>query len=660
MNIQPANLDWQVKDGIEIPTSKQYSDIYFLGDGIQESEYVFLEANQLPKRWCNQQHYCIGELGFGTGLNFILTWAKWNESKRCGEHSQSAKLTYIGIDKHPLSKQDLMRCHNLWSQSLGDLSQSLLQHYPYLIKGFHLLKLAEDVDLILIWDEAERALQQLLSTIDYSETQHNAKVDNWYLDGFAPRKNTQMWSLPIFELIAQLSKYRACLTTFTAASAVRKTLEQVGFSVTRLPGFRYKRQMISAEYYPNTHLSKQSPKLINQPRHLNQLPNWHLHKLVLKDRTATIIGAGVSGCSVAHSLAQRGWQVKVIEQHSSVGGYCPETETVLQQVALYSKLSKDSQSLLGQFSLAALQFAQRYQPLQRCGLAQVAQSQQQEREYEQLANLVDCSDFVCYKTRQQLSKLCDISIQYGGLWFANSGWMQPERVCEQLLQHCNINVSLGTRFTDILDKNTSVTILATARSSVLPLKLLAGQIDYLPTYQPFNQLRSIVCSTHSLMPKNADNHHYLGSSYRQSTNTSINSEETAQAIQAMSGILTDDFITDMELNRQIGIRATTPDFLPIVGAIPDIKHWEVDFGNLQYNARQSINANGHYLPHLYTITGMGSRGFCYAPICAEILAAELSNEPCPVPLGIRRALHSGRFVLRSLMKPTAYSTQDTV
>ncbi len=209
------------------PLSLLYDDIYFSGeDWITESNAVFLDGVGAPEIWQGMTEFTICELGFGTGLNFLNTMARWLETT-----GSDQKLLYYATEKHPLSRDQIEKA--ICFPKLIKQRDMLLTSYPdreiNFYKGRVSLKL-------LIGD----SLEQLKKT--------EFKADAWYLDGFAPSKNPDMWSDPLLKSIADHSNEGAALATFTAAGRVRRELMDVGFDVSKRPGFGNKREMITANF----------------------------------------------------------------------------------------------------------------------------------------------------------------------------------------------------------------------------------------------------------------------------------------------------------------------------------------------------------------------------------------------------------------------------
>jgi tRNA 5-methylaminomethyl-2-thiouridine biosynthesis bifunctional protein len=217
------------------PYSIEFNDIYFNSeDGLQETEYVFIEHNQLKKRFAalKKSTFTIIETGFGTGLNFLTVAAHW-----LALAPSSAELHYISIEKYPLKLDDVARAHMLWPQ-FAEISHEFLPHYANLKAGNNKINMAgRRIDIGLHVDDILTALPQI-----------SQKADAWILDGFAPAKNPEMWSSEVFAHMARLSKPNTTFATFTSAGAVRRDLQAAGFEAKKHAGFGKKREMLSGVF----------------------------------------------------------------------------------------------------------------------------------------------------------------------------------------------------------------------------------------------------------------------------------------------------------------------------------------------------------------------------------------------------------------------------
>ncbi len=216
-------LEWV--DGT-IPRSAIFGDTYFSrAGGLAETGHVFIGGNNLTQRWPQMGHCTIAELGFGTGLNFLETLRQWQELKPSG-----AMLDYIAFEAFPMSRTDLEKSLSYWPE-LADQAATLAALWTPLAGNID-AGFLEGVHLMVHFADANLALPDL-----------QFEADAWYLDGFAPARNPQIWS---GELMAQVFTHTApggSFATYTAAGWVRRNLQAAGFAVAKVPGFAGKREM---------------------------------------------------------------------------------------------------------------------------------------------------------------------------------------------------------------------------------------------------------------------------------------------------------------------------------------------------------------------------------------------------------------------------------
>ena len=215
-----ATVSWH--DGT-VPISDKFDDTYYsLENGLLEANYVFLDGNDLTNRL--RHGFQIAELGFGTGLNFLATCAAWNKLSKTG------KFDFVSFEGYPLSRLDLQKAH-IFFPELSEYAGALQDRWEEILEG----------NLV---DFGFASLQVITGDISNTLTEFNSKVDCWYLDGFAPSKNPEMWTDHILKLVALRTKHGGSFSTYTAAGHVRRSLELLGFEVIRQKGFSKKRHMI--------------------------------------------------------------------------------------------------------------------------------------------------------------------------------------------------------------------------------------------------------------------------------------------------------------------------------------------------------------------------------------------------------------------------------
>jgi tRNA 5-methylaminomethyl-2-thiouridine biosynthesis bifunctional protein len=217
-------------DAAGVPYSPEYGDVYHSADGgPEQARHVFLGGNGLPGRWRGRGAFTIVETGFGLGVNFLVTCAALLADAHAPEH-----LHYVSAEKHPFEKDDLAAALARYTE-LAPLAGELAAAWPAAVAGVHRLKLARGrVELTLLFGDAAEMLPRV-----------DARADAFYLDGFAPARNPELWSAGILRELARLAAPGATLATWTVARAVRERLAAAGFAVEKRPGFGRKREMLA-------------------------------------------------------------------------------------------------------------------------------------------------------------------------------------------------------------------------------------------------------------------------------------------------------------------------------------------------------------------------------------------------------------------------------
>ncbi|PKQ13593.1 MAG: FAD-dependent oxidoreductase [Alphaproteobacteria bacterium HGW-Alphaproteobacteria-1] len=220
MQDQQAGIDW--RDG-EVPVSTRFDDPFFsLEDGLAETRHVFLSGNDLPARFRDGFH--IAELGFGTGLNLLAVLAAWRGAGVPGA------LCYTSFEAFPMAPADMHRAQARFAE-IGGLAAELAPHWLGRAQEITL----PDLRFTLVVGDARETLKAWPH-----------KADAWFLDGFSPAKNPEMWQPDLMAEVARHTVRGGTAATYTAAGHVRRGLEAAGFSVTRVPGYGRKRHMTRA------------------------------------------------------------------------------------------------------------------------------------------------------------------------------------------------------------------------------------------------------------------------------------------------------------------------------------------------------------------------------------------------------------------------------
>lgn len=221
----------------ETPFSTIYDDIYYSkGSGIEEVEHVFIQPNRIRERFL-EGVTTIGELGFGTGLSFLVTWKTWVE---CGKN---LPLNFYSVEKYPIEAKEYEKIDSHWPE-LKSLSSLLRSKTCELEEGWNKFSFEDSSVCLHLWvGDVNDFLKEMKN--------QSIEINSWYLDGFSPSKNPEMWGIDIMNLVAICSKHETTFSTFTSVGQVKRNLRQAGFQVEKIPGFGKKRDMLAGEMKPS-------------------------------------------------------------------------------------------------------------------------------------------------------------------------------------------------------------------------------------------------------------------------------------------------------------------------------------------------------------------------------------------------------------------------
>ncbi|WP_029653625.1 bifunctional tRNA (5-methylaminomethyl-2-thiouridine)(34)-methyltransferase MnmD/FAD-dependent 5-carboxymethylaminomethyl-2-thiouridine(34) oxidoreductase MnmC [Marinobacter daepoensis] len=620
--METAELIW--RDGV--PESTKFGDVYFSrDDGLAETRYVFIERNHLPERFHSlgaYGHFVIAETGFGTGLNFLATWSEWLKQRPSeGDH---AILHFISVERYPLSKADLRKALESWPE-LAPMAQELILHYPPLINGTHRLVLAGGRVRLTLY------LGDVLDAWDDLEFQ----ADAWFLDGFAPSLNPDMWLETAIGKVRTHSKPGTTLATFTSVGRVRRALAAEGFAMAKVAGFGRKREMLIGKL----------PVTENAP------PQAH------SPQSVAIIGAGIAGATLARNLAERGVPVILVDEAPEPGSGASGNA----QGALYAKLGVDYNDQT-ELAVTALAFSQRfYQRWESefwhpTGLLQLASTEQeQDRQRRFLSRNHYPDDVLSQVTAGEASELAGIPIHREALCFPQSGWLQPAMACNTLIDHPAISAMFDFRVESIRRERgqwvlhgpnnqqiTAATLIIAAghRTASIAPRAQGTEIRLKPIRGQVTQLRSestqlpqvVICGTKYLNPP-YNGYAITGATFDLRDNTPFptlesHRENLEQLAQLLPSVNISGPADASELQGRVAFRCTTHDYQPAAGACP---------------AKDEDCANGAYL-----LTGFGSKGLTWAPLMAEYLADRICGHPPCLNRRLSRRVDAERLYRKPL------------
>jgi len=619
-----ADVQWR-SDGS--PFSPEYGDIYYsAAGGLEEKKAVFLEGCALPARFAAGTPTHVLELGFGTGLSFLTTWASFlQEAPEPGPtHGAKPGLFFYSIEKHPWSRADFLKLATQWPEQ-APLAVELAEQWPDPVPGFHRRFLSGGrVVLTLVFGDVEWALKQL-----------EAPFHAFYLDGFSPRLNDAMWSPHVFRSLARLAADEARAATYSSANAVAEGLAAAGFLVEKAPGFGQKKHRLVAV---------RRPMMRSRKPYRDEPP-----------KSAVVIGAGVAGLTTAYALARRRVDVTVIDAAATLGsGASGNPAGVMSPL-----LSRDCHAAT-QLTQMGLGFArEQIKRLQQVGFAvpaafdgvvQLARDDIHAQRQQQIAQEQGYApEFAQWLDPSALSDRAGIRVTEPGWFFASAGWVSPRDWLQALQSHLGISLRMNTLVADLRFEDgfwfgysasgdvlfsSSWVVLANAGavSSLLPefssaLTACRGQVDWInrtdsPAFE--DSYSKVPVMREGYMLDLPGGRRIFGASFKPGDQDLAWRTEERMENQERLAALSPDLIQGVVANTaqvqgRVSLRATSRDRLPIIGAVPG-------------------------QPGLMVNTGHGSRGLTWCPLLAEVLAAQCCGEPNPVPRALQHALLPERLI----------------
>lgn len=572
------------------PKSRQFDDVYFsqLG-GLEESEYVFCRGSGLVDKLASDQPITIGELGFGTGLNFLTAWNTWRKAGR------RQLIHFVSIEKFPLEQEQLSAALKEFT-SLAHLTEQLVASYPTkAAPGFHHRQFeGGKVHLTLVFDDVLPALEQMVGGADI-----------WLFDGFAPAKNPEMWSLEVFQGVASHCFPGSTFSTFSAARRVRDNLTATDFTWEKIPGYGRKREMLVGSYSGPT----KTERLFG--------PNAYLpHRTRI-----TVAGAGVSGITCTNQLGHSGFQVRVIDKSNKIGAGASGNPVGLLHMPLNSGATAGG----GFFrqATATAYHAIKGLPMVRqnlSGIIHLPFQKSAKRLFmrEPLSNEIGHDHLP--KAAAELSDFAGLPIPIDGWLVPQAGWFSPRDWLESLVSE-GVEFNFGQEIQRVLPQTEDVLIICCGHDSKgllphLPLRALPGQVTLMSATAQTKTLKRPVAYGGYITPALA-NSHLVGATFRRNTSddhpTDFDNQLNLARLQEHLGVSGGQIV-----GARASTRGNSTDRIPLVGP---------------------INASGK----VWSSTAHGSRGLANSLLSAAIITHALQHRLLPVSRRSFAAIHPSRF-----------------
>jgi len=635
--IEPAHV---VLDATGAPFNEHYGDVYSTrGGALGQARHVFLRGNHLPLRWQERDQFVIVETGFGLGVNFLATWQAWRD-----DPARPRRLFFVSIEKHPVDAATLKR---FAPAELAPLAHDLAATWPAALAGWHRREFeAGAVTLTLAFGDAEQLLPQVV-----------AGADAFFLDGFAPERNPDMWSPRVLKSLARLAHEGATVATWCTARSVREGLGAAGFEVSLDAGFGQKRQMLRARFAPRWRVRRHEP-----PAPLNG------------QRSAIVIGAGLAGATAAWALVRRGWHVQVLEQATHAGAGA----SALPRGLLHPQLTADDNDtarLTRAGCFTALSMLTQIAPSglwQRAPLWHIHGTFVQANDAEEMARWREFADalalpqaFAQFCTADEATPLLGVSPRNGGWWFPTGASVAAAALCAALLEHSGVTLRTGVAVERLQREDNvwsaqdangvavaaaPVCIVASALDAPRLLELehasvhpVRGRLSLLEA-PSLVSLRAAMSGGGTLV--RLDERTVLAGATYEIGAMDEPGDETAWVhasnLQRLSRLLATPVVA-----KPIGVfdatRCVARDRLPMVGPVADEP-------TTLHQARSRRGAHLVDLPRragLYASFAFGSRGLALAPLAAELIAAQIEGEPWPLERELADRIDVARFLLEA-------------
>ncbi len=620
--------------------SELFDDFYFSpDDGLAESRYVFVEQAGLIERMRSQEHVCIAETGFGTGLNFLASWDAWEQ-----EASPTASLEFVSIQKYPLPAADIRKALARWP-ALAEKLNALLQIYPIRRAGIYRLQFAEGrIQLTLCFGDVETCLQQLL-----------LRADIWYLDGFSPQQNKGMWSDTVFKLIAASSTENARLSTFTAAGFVRRGLAAQGFAVEKVVGFGKKREMIRAQFT--------GPAAVNTLEPWFQVPPSEGVSQLARPQRVAIIGGGLAGCSAAYLCAQAGMQVDLYEQAEIAGAASGNP------IGLCAPNLSADESPFAHYYFSAWQFArQHFQALQ----------QKSERLFYEELGTRHClyNDYELQRAQRLITQCCAVDAWAGIIEGASCPYLEipavahvaPRILCEAYVQQEHITRhrqsiasffyadgewQLSTTDADLCGQ-ADMLIIANAQAGRayeqcghIDVQSVRGQLAFLE--RPLADQRTAL-QGEAYLTTAWNGHQIVGATFQRQDDEPHLRQADQDALWQQCRESMHLALAPQTVQGRVSFRSCGPDRMPVLGALVHSEEFLQTFSDLRYGKPHHHYQPITYLPQAYVSLGHGSRGIVGSLFAAQCILDQMRGRTLPCSQDVWKAVASQRFLVRHLKR----------
>lgn len=617
--IPPAEVDFSDPGA---PASPIYGDVYHARAGaLAQSRHVFLGGSGLPGRWHGRDRFVVLETGFGLGNNFLATWDAWRQ-----DPARCRRLVFVSLEKHPLRREDLARAHA--AQPLSELAGQLLERWPPLTSGLHSLAFEGGrVELLLGLGDARELLRELV-----------LQADAFYLDGFAPSRNPELWDDYLLKGLARHAAPGATAATWSISRPMRRALTAAGFEVGLAPGFADKPEMTVARF---------------APRHTPQRPAGR-EPLAPQAREAVILGAGLAGAACAWALAREGVACTVVDALAA-----PAQASSGNPAGLFHGTVNPDDGPHARFNRAAALATQR--AVAELGLAHQPGLLRLETRLAH-GDMHGAAGYVQPLTAEDASALAGRALGQPCWFYPGGGALPPAAYVQALLAASGATVRLGTAVAGLREDDGGWSLLDAAGGVIAhaPLLVLAGGHAQRPLLGELGELAADLVTQRGQLshvpqapwcpavPIAGDGYAIadgLGGVWCGATaqdddaDPDLRDADHAENLARYARLAGLAAPPTAPLAGRVGWRLTTPDRLPLIGGL-------AAHGPLAEQLRLQPRR-----PGLVVCTAFGSRGIGWAALAGQLVAAMALGGPRPLAADLLDAVDPLRFALRRQRRP---------
>lgn len=577
--------------------SADFDDIYFSpDDGPAETTHVFLNGNNLPAAWAGRDVFTVAELGFGTGLNFLMAASLFMKNNEAGQ-----SLDYVAVEKFPLAAGAIEAALRPFAARIGDaLFEEYIAALPPRMAGFHRVVMdGGRIRLTLVIGDVAAALPEM----DVPRG-----VDAWFLDGFAPAKNPAMWQPEIFAQMARLSAPDATFATFTVAGIVKRGLAAAGFTVEKRPGYGRKREMLAGRY-----------------------DGAGVANAITVPRRVAVIGGGLAGTAAARMIAARGITPVIFEAAPQIAAGASGNPVGLCNPRLSAAYTPQAAVYVAGYARAVRLFARMNAGFTACGNLHLMQDAEREKKFSgTAAHWGWAAEHLQMLDAGAASDVAGAALPCGGLHLPDTGAVDPGALCRAYAAGIDVRTDIAAMSERdgagwrVGDEYFDAVVAANGTSARLftdaPMEPVRGQVTFARADEAMPELRTNLCYG-GYLGTARDGLYTVGATFqRGQDDMTTRAADDAENIAKLAAVMPDVAARLTPVSSRAAVRCAARDRFPVAGLAGE---------------------------NLYVSAAHGSHGIVTTLAAAEMIADMMAGTVLSLPVTARAALSPERFARRA-------------